>query len=194
MSTQRVGYIRVSTVDQSTARQEEALAGLALDKLFVDRVSGKNADRPELQRMLSQLRRGDAVVVKSVDRLARNTKDLLELVDGMIQRGVTVQFLEPALTFDDTPTSRFILTMLGAVGELERSFIRQRQTEGIAVAKAQQDGRYQGRQKDTALREKVRGLVQRGLSADEVARLAGCGRATVFRIKKELQGADGTAE
>lgn len=183
MSNKTWGYARVSTAEQNTARQEQALQD-RVDTVVIDRCSGKNTDRPELQRMLSQLRQGDTVVVKSVDRLGRNTKDLLGLVDSMIQQGVTVEFLEPALKFDDSPTSRFFLTMLGAVGELERSFIRQRQAEGVAIAKA--EGKFKGKAKDEALRTKVQELLERGLSADEVAKLAGCGRATVFRIKKEL--------
>ncbi|MFA1029457.1 putative site-specific DNA recombinase [Pseudomonas syringae pv. helianthi] len=180
----KFGYVRVSTKEQNTARQTAALESLALDEVFIDHASGKNTDRPELQRMIGKLRRGDSVTVKSVDRLGRNTKDLLDLLDKMLTQGVTVQFLEPSLTFDESPTSRFILTMLGAVGELERSFIRQRQSEGIAVAK--EEGRFNGRPKDTELRDKVQALLAKDLSADAIAKLCGCGRATVFRIKREL--------
>ncbi|EFW81309.1 recombinase family protein [Pseudomonas savastanoi] len=183
----KFGYVRVSTKEQNTARQTAALESLALDEVFIDHASGKNTDRPELQRMIGKLRRGDSVTVKSVDRLGRNTKDLLDLLDQMLTQGVTVQFLEPSLTFDESPTSRFILTMLGAVGELERSFIRQRQSEGIAVAK--DEGRFNGRPKDTELRDKVQALLAKKLSADEIAKLCGCGRATVFRIKKESMAA-----
>lgn len=181
------GYIRVSSKDQNEARQVEALKGLC-DDLMIDKVSGKDADRPALQELLKVVRGGDVVVVKSVDRLARNTRDLLELLDGLVNKGVTVRFIDNQMTFDDTPTSRFMITMLGAVGELERSFIRQRQSEGVAIAKA--EGRFNGRPKDEALRDKVVKLLERGdLTADQVAKLADCGRATVFRIKKELQGA-----
>ncbi|WP_236645575.1 recombinase family protein [Pseudomonas sp. Ant30-3] len=180
----KFGYVRVSTKEQNTARQTVALDGLGLDEVFTDHASGKNTDRPELQRMIGKLRRGDTVTVKSVDRLGRNTKDLLDLLDQMLKQGVKVEFLEPSLTFDESPTSRFILTMLGAVGELERSFIRQRQSEGIAVAK--DEGRFNGRPKDAELRDKVQGWLAKGLSADAIAKLCGCGRATVFRIKKEL--------
>ncbi|ECF6053427.1 recombinase family protein [Salmonella enterica subsp. salamae] len=178
------GYIRVSSKDQNEARQVEALKGLC-DDLMIDKVSGKNADRPALQELLKVVRRSDVVVVKSVDRLARNTKDLLTILETLVDAGVTVRFIDNQMTFDDTPTSRFMITMLGAVGELERSFIRQRQSEGVAIAKAQ--GKFKGRQKDDQLRIEVVKLLGRGdLSADQIAKLAGCGRATVFRIKKEL--------
>lgn len=181
----RFGYVRVSTKEQNTARQEAALQPLC-DELLIDRVSGKNTDRPQLQALLQRVRTGDTVVVKSVDRLARNTKDLLTLLDTLMDKGVSVQFIENSLTFEaGNPTSRFMITMLGAVGELERSFIRQRQSEGIAIAK--DAGKFKGKPKDTELRDTVQRLLQRGMSADEVAKVAGCGRATVFRIKKEIQ-------
>ncbi|EOZ3161244.1 recombinase family protein [Yersinia enterocolitica] len=178
------GYIRVSSKDQNEARQVEALKGLC-DDMMIDKVSGKDTDRPALQELLKVVRRGDVVVVKSVDRLARNTKDLLTILETLVGAGVTVRFIDNQITFDETPTSRFMITMLGAVGELERSFIRQRQSEGVAVAKA--EGKFKGRQKDDQLRAEVVKLLERGdLSADQIAKLAGCGRATVFRIKKEL--------
>lgn len=179
----RFGYARVSTKEQNTARQEAALQPVC-DELLIDKVSGKNADRPQLQVLLQRVRIGDVVNVKSVDRLARNTRDLLEILDTLLGVGVTVRFLDNSMVFTDDPTSRFMITMLGAVGELERSFIRQRQSEGIAIAK--ESGKFKGKPKDTELRGKVRELLKRGLKPDEVAKLAGCGRATVFRIKREF--------
>lgn len=183
----RFGYARVSTKEQNTARQEDALNPVC-DDLLIDKVSGKNADRPQLQTLLQRVRAGDAVYVKSVDRLARNTRDLLEILDNLLAQGVTVHFLDNQLEFTDNPTSRFMITMLGAVGELERSFIRQRQSEGIAIAK--EAGVFKGKPKDTELREKVQELLQRGLKPDEIAKVAGCGRATVFRIKKEFSNSE----
>lgn len=180
----KFGYARVSTKEQNTARQQEALAPLC-DEVVIDKVSGKSIDRPGLTALLARVRSGDSVLVKSVDRLARNTKELLGLLDNLTERGVSVQFLDNSMTFEaGNPTTRFMITMLGAVAELERGFIRQRQTEGIAIAKA--EGKFKGRSKDEELRARVAALLQRGLSADEVAKVAGCGRATVFRIKKEL--------
>lgn len=179
----RFGYVRVSSKEQNTARQEEALRGL-VDELKVDKVSGKNTERPALQELLSAVRSGDTVIVKSVDRLARNTKDLLELLDTLLDKGVAVEFLDNSMKFEDNPTSRFMITMLGAVAELERSFIRQRQTEGIAIAKEQ--GKFKGRSKSAQIRAEVVKQLGRGLSNEDVAKLAGCGVATVYRIKKEL--------
>lgn len=180
----KFGYARVSTKEQNTARQQEALEPLC-DEVLIDKVSGKSLDRPALTSLLSRVRAGDSVLVKSVDRLARNTKELLSMLDSLTERGVSVQFLDNSMTFEaGNPTTRFMITMLGAVAELERGFIRQRQEEGIAIAK--EEGKFKGRSKDTELRDKVSKLLARGLSADEIAKLAGCGRATVFRIKKEL--------
>lgn len=181
-----IGYIRVSSKEQNTERQEQALS--TCERLYIDRVSGKNTERPQLQRMMSTLRKGDVLTVKSVDRLARNTHDLLAILDDLLALGVTVRFLDNSMEFSDNPTSRFMITMLGAVGELERSFIRQRQQEGIAIAK--EKGTYNGRPKDDELRKKVMGYLNRGIKPDEVAKLCGCGRATVFRIKKEMSPAN----
>lgn len=181
-----IGYIRVSSKEQNTERQEQALS--MCERLYIDRVSGKNTERPQLQQMMSALRNGDVLTVKSVDRLARNTRDLLTILDELLALGVTVRFLDNSMEFSDNPTSRFMITMLGAVGELERSFIRQRQQEGIAIAK--EKGAYNGRPKDDELRKKVMGYLNRGIKPDEVAKLCRCGRATVFRIKKEMPPAN----
>lgn len=177
-----IGYIRVSSKEQNIERQEHALG--MCERLYIDKVSGKNTERPQLQMMISSLRNGDILTVKSVDRLARNTRDLLTILDDLLALGITVRFLDNNMEFSNNPTSRFMITMLGAVGELERSFIRQRQQEGIAIAK--EKGSYNGRPKDEELRQKVMGYLGRGIKPDEIAKLCGCGRATVFRIKKEI--------
>ena len=178
----KFGYARVSTKEQNTARQEAVLEGC--DEMYVDKVSGKNTDRPELTNLLTKVRKGDTVVVKSVDRLARNTKDLLTMLEKLHGQGVSVEFIDNKMTFEGgNPTTKFMITMLGAVAELERSFIRQRQDEGIAIAK--EAGKFKGKSKNEELRVTVRRHLAKGLKADDVAKLAGCGRATVFRIKKE---------
>lgn len=138
------GYVRVSSKDQNEARQVEVLATKA-DEILIDKASGKDADRPALKELMSKVRSGDTVRVKSVDRLARNTRDLLEILEELTTNGVRVEFIDNHMVFDDSPTSKFMITMLGAVGELERSFIRQRQNEGIKIAKAK--GVFKGRQK-----------------------------------------------
>lgn len=181
-----LGYVRVSTKEQNVARQMDALKEARVEEVFVDKLSGKNADRPELRNLLTRVRSGDVVKVKSVDRLARNTRDLLDILNELHGRGVTVEFIDNQMVFDkDNPTTQFMITMLGAVGELERSFIRQRQTEGIAIAK--EEGKFKGRSKNEELRATVKKYLTQGLSADDIAKVAGCGRATVFRIKKEIE-------
>lgn len=138
-----VGYIRISTVGQNIARQEVLMQDLGVEKIFIDRLSGKNTDRPQLKEMMAFVRLGDTVVVESISRFARNTKDLLELVEQLTVKGV--EFVSKKESIDTTtPTGKFMLTIFGAVAELEREYILQRQSEGIAIAKAQ--GIYKGRQ------------------------------------------------
>ena len=138
----KVGYVRVSTVDQNTGRQEVLMKELGVDKSYVDKQSGKNKERPQLQEMLNFVREGDVLVVESISRLARNVKDLLEIVDQLKQKGVV--FISKKETIDtSTPAGEFMLTVFGALAQLERSYILERQAEGIALAKAQ--GKYNGR-------------------------------------------------
>lgn len=182
------GYVRVSTKEQNIERQTDALT--SCDKIFIDRVSGKSADRPELNAMKQQLRDGDTVRVKSVDRLARNTQDLLALLAEMTGKGVNVEFIDNKMIFDNQPTSKFMITLLGAVAELERSFIRQRQSEGIDIAK--QKGRYKGRPvSDNALKaqklitEKLSGKLS--LTDTEIMQISGIKHAQFYRIKKGIK-------
>ena len=138
----QVGYIRISTVGQNTARQEVLMRELGVEKVVVDRMSGKSADRPELKAMMAFVRQGDTIVVESISRFARNTKDLLELVEQLTVKGV--EFISKKESLDtSTPSGRFVLTIFGAVAQLEREYLLQRQKEGIAIAK--QEGKYKGR-------------------------------------------------
>ena len=137
----KIGYVRVSTEEQNTARQEIMLRDLGVDELFIDKASGKNADRPELRRMMEYVRRGDTVIVESISRFARNTRDLLDLVERLTEQ--EVEFVSRKEAIDTTtPTGKFMLTVFAAVAELEREYILQRQREGIAIAKEQ--GKYTG--------------------------------------------------
>lgn len=138
----KIGYIRISTTDQNTARQEVLMQELGVDKVYIDRMSGKNMDRPELKRMMNFVRNGDTVIVESISRFARNTRDLLELVEQLTAKQVEFASKKEAID-TTTPTGKFMLTVFGAVAELEREYILQRQREGIAVAKAA--GVYKGR-------------------------------------------------
>ena len=137
-----VGYVRVSTIDQNTERQ---LDGVALDKVFTDQASGKDTERPQLKEALEYLREGDTLVCHSMDRLARNLDDLRRIVKELTGRGVAVQFVKESLTFtgEDSPMATLLLSVMGAFAEFERSLIKERQREGIALAKDR--GVYRGR-------------------------------------------------
>lgn len=138
----KIGYIRISCADQNISRQEVIMQELGVEQVYIDRMSGKNTNRPELKRMMEFVRDGDTVIVESISRFARNTKDLLELVEQLINKHV--EFVSKKEAIDtSTPTGKFMLTVFGAVAELEREYILQRQREGIEIAK--QKGIYKGR-------------------------------------------------
>lgn len=140
----KIGYIRVSTLEQNTARQEVIMQDLHVEKVFIDKISGKNTDRPNLKEMMNFVRNGDTVIVESISRFARNTRDLLELVDQLVAKNV--QFVSMKEKIDtSTPSGKFMLTVFGAVSQLERDYILQRQKEGIAIARTQ--GKYKGRKR-----------------------------------------------
>jgi DNA invertase Pin-like site-specific DNA recombinase len=144
MPGERVGYIRVSTLDQNPERQLEQVA---LDRVYTDYASGKDTERPQLAAALSFLREGDTLFVHSMDRLARNLDDLRRLVQGLTRRGVRIEFIQEHLTLtgEDSPMATLLLSVMGAFAEFERALICERQREGIAVAKRR--GVYRGRKK-----------------------------------------------
>ena len=124
----KIGYIRVSTQEQNTLRQEVLMRSLGVDELYMDKASGKNTDRPELRKMLEYVRKGDTVIVESISRFARNTRDLLELIEQLNAKEVA--FVSQKETIDTaTPTGKFMLTVFAAVAELEREYLLQRQRE-----------------------------------------------------------------
>lgn len=139
-----IGYARVSTMEQNEARQLHSFEGYTekIKKVFIDKLSGKNTDRPQLQAMLSYVREGDVVVVSDFSRLARSTRDMLQIVQELTDKGVGLVSLKENVD-TDTPQGRFMLTVFAALAELERETILQRQREGIALAK--QQGKYKGR-------------------------------------------------
>ena len=140
----KVGYIRVSSYDQNTLRQEVIMNDLGVERIYIEKISGATKDRPKLNEMLDFVREDDVVIVESISRFARNTKDLLELVDILDNK--KVQFISKKETIDtSTPAGKFMLTIFGAVAELERDYIKERQREGIELAKLQ--GKYRGRKK-----------------------------------------------
>ncbi|UZA34050.1 recombinase family protein (plasmid) [Moraxella bovis] len=150
---QTVGYVRVSSSDQNTDRQ---LDGVALDRVFTDKMTGSTKDRPQLKAMLDYVRYGDTVVVHSLDRLARSLEDLIFIINQLNKKGVSFKSIKDNLTFDgvnNSPMDKFFLHILGAVSELERALIRERQKEGIA--KAKQRGVYKGRKPSLTPKKQV---------------------------------------
>jgi DNA invertase Pin-like site-specific DNA recombinase len=162
MTGMRIGYKRVSSVDQSTERQ---LDGIAVDETFEDKASGKDTNRPQLQAALKHCRKGDTLVVHSMDRLARNLGDLLKMVKELTERGIVVEFTKEHLTFtgDDSPMSNLMLAVMGGVAQFERAMIQERQREGIAIAKTK--GVYKGR-KPALNSERIAELRQRASVKD----------------------------
>ena len=190
-SGQRIGYIRVSSLDQNPARQQEQLQALNLDRIYEDHASGKNtSERPELKALLWYIRSGDELYVTSMDRLARNLEDLLRIVRQLNDKGVAVHFLKEhqSITPDGAGSmSRLILGVMGAVAEFERELIRERQREGIALAK--QRGAYKGRKPtDKAKIEQALAFIQGGMPKTEAARKVGIARATLYKYCAKDQG------
>jgi len=176
---QRVGYVRVSTLDQRTERQLEQIP---VDRIFTDQVSGKDTQRPQLAALLTFVREGDTVVVHSMDRLARNLDDLRRLVRELTARGVRVEFVKEGLTFtgEDTPMATLLLSVMGAFAEFERALIRERQREGITLAKRR--GAYRGRKRalsETQTHE-LRQRAQAGEAKSALAREYGISRETLY--------------
>ena len=184
MIGQRIGYIRVSTIDQNPERQ---LDDIKVDRTFTDKASGKDIKRPELEALMSFARTGDTVVVHSMDRLARNLDDLRRIVQLLTQRGVHIEFVKEHLSFtgEDSPMANLMLSVMGAFAEFERSLIRERQREGIALAK--QRGAYRGRKKSLSDLEiaELRQRVAAGAQKATLAREFGISRETVYQYLRE---------
>lgn len=174
----KIGYRRVSSESQNLDRQEL----VECEKVFEEKLSGASRDRPALKEMLDWAREGDEVVVHSLDRLARDLRDLQGIVQELNNKGVSIEFQQERLRFApgaDDPLSKLQLQMMGAFAEFERNILRKRQAEGIAKAKAK--GVYKGR-RPSIDRDVVQRLNEEGLGASEIARKLGIGRASVYRL------------
>lgn len=184
MKSQRIGYIRVSSGEQNTERQIE---GVSLDKVFTDKASGKNTHRPQLEELLSYIREGDTLLVHSMDRLARNLDDLRRIVQDLTGKGVRIEFVKEGLTFtgEDSPMATLLLSVMGAFAEFERALIRERQREGIAIAK--QKGIYTGRKRSLTGEQvtELRRRVAEGESKTTVAKEYGISRETLYQYLKQ---------
>ncbi|PJG44989.1 transposase (plasmid) [Sphingobium sp. LB126] len=180
MKGQRIGYVRVSTFDQNVDRQ---LEGQSLDRVFTDKASGKDVNRPQLDAMLAFAREGDTVVVHSMDRLARNLDDLRKLVHSLTKRGIRIEFVKESLAFsgEDSPMANLMLSVMGAFAEFERALIRERQREGIAIAR--QRGAYRGRKR--SLSDEMVAELHRRIAVGErkaaIARDLGISRETLYQ-------------
>ncbi len=184
MPGQRLGYIRVSSFDQNPERQLEQVS---LDRVFTDQASGKDVHRPQLAALLDFVRDGDTVVVHSMDRLARNLDDLRRLVKTLTGKGIQIEFVREHLTFtgEDSPMAHLLLSVMGAFAEFERALMRERQQEGIALAKKR--GVYKGR-KPALQPDQVAELRQKAQAGAKKARLAreyGISRETVYQYLRE---------
>lgn len=180
MKGQVIGYIRVSSIGQNCVRQ---LDGIALDRVFTDKVSGKDLKRPELAAMLQFAREGDIIKVHSLDRLARNLDDLRRIVKDVTARKISIEFVKENLVFsgDDTPMATLLLSIMGAFAEFERSLIRERQLEGIAIAKSA--GKYHGRKRSVSDIQiaTIRKRVADGEQKAAIARDMGISRETLYQ-------------
>lgn len=186
MTGKKIGYIRVSTVDQNPERQ---LEGMDLDKKFIDYASGTTTDRPSLQSMLQYVREDDTVYVHSMDRLARNVRDLLKLVQTFSEKQVELKFVKENLSFNgkDCALSNLLLVVIGAVCEFEHSLIRERQREGIAIAKKM--GKFKPGKKKVPKEklDQMKFLLETTRkSKSEIAREVGISRFTLYQYKKKM--------
>ena len=183
MRGQRIGYVRVSSFGQNPERQ---LDQVQVDKLFTDKASGKDTERPQLDALLSFAREGDTVVVHSMDRLARNLDDLRRLVQTLTKRGIRIEFVKECLSFtgEDSPMANLLLSVMGAFAEFERALIGERQREGIALAKGR--GVYRGRKKALVENQviELRRRVNAGEPKATLAREFGISRETLYQYLK----------
>jgi DNA invertase Pin-like site-specific DNA recombinase len=178
-------YLRVSTVLQNTERQ---LLDVPCDRVYEDKLSGKDTNRPQFQLMMSNLRPSDVVNVHSLDRVGRNTKDILEIVETIKEIGATIKFHKESLTFDGSKSdlySDLMLTILSGFAQFERNIILERQREGIAIAKM--NGKYKGgKQKfKSSDKEEIKKLIEEGVSISQISRTMNCSRPTIYKVINE---------
>ena len=182
-----IAYIRVSTIEQNEGRQVEGLKKYDIDKWFTEKVSAKDTNRPELQSMIEFAREGDTIYIHDLSRLARSTKDLLEIVEQLQEKGIHLVSNKENID-TSTPTGRLMLTMIGAIAEFERANLLERQKEGIAIAK--QQGKFKGRKKigfPSNWEEVYPKYKTREITANKAMELLGLKRNTFYKLKKEFE-------
>lgn len=182
----RIGYIRVSTIDQNPERQ---LEGIDLDKKFIDYASGNTIKRPQFEMMMEYAREDDLIIVHSMDRLARNVKDLRKTIDNLVEKGIQIQFMKENLIFTgkDSPMANLMLMLIGSIAEFELSLIRERQLEGIAIAK--KAGKFKGSKKklNTDKLEILKQKLQTRDSKSKIAKDLGVSRFTLYRYIRNME-------
>lgn len=182
----KIAYVRVSSIDQNEQRQIEALEKHNIDKWYIEKVSGKNTDRPKLQEMLDYVREDDTIYIHDFSRLARSTKDLLEIVELLQKKGVTLVSNKENID-TSTPTGKLMLTMIGAIAEFERENLLERQREGIAIAK--KEGKYKGRKVKeinmTIFEVMYEGYLHSKKTKIELAKELGVSRPTLDKLIKD---------
>ena len=182
----KIGYARVSTVGQNIDAQIKQLKDAGCEMIYKEKISGKNIDRTELQKMKKELHKGDTVIVTSFSRLARSTKDLLELVETFQIKGVGFKSLKEDISTQGA-SGKFILTLLGAVATFERELMLEKQKDGIAYARSQ--GKYKGKQRVIYLDDRIKDLFKRvdrkELKAKEALHLSGFSQGTYYKLWKE---------
>ena len=179
-----LGYVRVSTVEQNESRQMVTMEKYNVEKIFQEKVSAKDTNRPQLQELLDYAREGDTIIIHDFSRLARSTKDLLEIVELLEGKGITLISAKENID-TSTPTGKLMLTMIGAINEFERTNMLERQREGIAIAKA--EGKYKGRKevKIDNFEEYYNKYKNREINKTQLAKELGVSRPTLDKLIRE---------
>ena len=185
----RIAYVRVSTVEQNEQRQIEAMEKYNIEKWFTEKISAKDTNRPKLQELLEFAREGDTVHIHDFSRLARSTKDLLDIVDALNQKGVNLVSNKENID-TSTPTGKLMLTMIGAINEFERANLLERQREGIAIAK--REGKYSGRKRKSVqdFDKYYERFIKREINKSQFAKLIGVSRPTLDKMIYEYKNRD----
>lgn len=188
-----IGYARVSDVDQNLDRQLKALDGYGCEKIYQEKISGKNTKRPELQKMLSELVPGDVIIIVDLTRFSRSSRDLFDLVDLIKEKGASLKSIKDSWldTSSDNPYSAFLLTVMAGVAQLERDLIKQRQAEGIAIAKEM--GKYKGRlrkytDKHPGMAHAIELALAKEKTIKEICSITKVSRSALYRELAKIQG------
>lgn len=186
----RIGYIRVSSADQNLDRQRELMKAEQVEQVYEEKLSGKDNQRPELEKMLHSLRGGDTVIIKSLDRIARSYQGFSEIWETIQQQGAELKICDMGLTLDNNPITKFYVGIMAQAAELERGMIRERQREGIKLAAER--GAYTGRKANLDMHQQVIKLLRAGIAQMEIAKMLKINRGTVIKVHKQYKQPDGS--